>query len=146
MKPIAIACDAAGLDLKNAIKAHLDEKNISYVDYGTDSQASCDYPDYAQPVCEAIISGQSNSGLLFCGTGIGMSIAANKFHGIRACACSEGFSAEMTRRHNDANVLCLGGRVLGPGLAAQLVDTFLTTPFEGGRHQRRVDKITAFEK
>lgn len=145
-KPIAVASDAAGLTLKNAIMTHLEEQGIAYRDFGTYTSESCDYPVYAKAACEAVLAGESDLALLFCGTGIGMSMAANKMHGIRACACSDIYSAELTRRHNNANVLCLGGRVLGPGLAAKLVDIFLASPFEGGRHQRRIDQITALEE
>lgn len=142
---IAIASDHGGYLLKEAIKKHLDALGIPYTDLGTDSEASCDYPDYAVLVCRAILSGQCEKGLLFCGTGVGVSIAANKFRGIRACCCSDAFSAKYTRLHNDANVLCLGGRVVGPGLAEELVDIFLSTPYEGGRHDRRLDKIKKLE-
>lgn len=145
-KPIALGCDAAGLVLKEAIKTHLEASGFSCLDFGTHSTESCDYPDYAKAACEAVLDGRSEFALLFCGTGIGMSITANKMHGIRACACSDIFSAEMTRLHNNANVLCLGGRVIGAGLAEKLVDIFLASPFEGGRHQRRIDKITALEQ
>lgn len=144
-KPLALACDAAGFDLKNAIKKHLDEIGVPYKDYGAFTSESSDYPDYAKLGCEPVQRGECWAALLFCGTGVGMSMAANKMHGIRACCCSDAFSAEQTRLHNNANVLCLGGRVLGIGLATKLVDIFLTTEFEGGRHQRRVDKIAALE-
>jgi len=137
-KPIAIACDHGGYYLKQEIIKHLTEKGYSYVDYGTDSDASVDYPIYAKKVCTAIQSGESELGILICGTGIGMSIAANKHKGIRAACCTDTFSARFTRMHNDANVLCLGARVLGAGLALDLVDLYLTTPFEGGRHSKRV--------
>lgn len=144
-KPVAVASDAAGLSLKKSIIQYLEEQKIEYVDYGTYTEESCDYPEYAKAASMAVVEGNSELALLFCGTGIGMSIAANKIHGIRACACSDIFSAEMTRLHNNANVLCLGGRVIGPGLAQKLVYAFLNTSFEGGRHQRRVDQITALE-
>ncbi len=137
-KPIAIACDHGGLHLKNAIVKHLTALNIPCVDYGTNSDASVDYPIYAKKVCNAIQNGESALGILVCGTGIGMSIAANKYKGIRAACCSDTFSARFTRMHNDANVLCLGARVLGTGLALDLVDLFLQTEYEGGRHDRRV--------
>ncbi len=143
---IALASDHGGFALKEEIKKHLDEKGIAYEDFGCDSPASCDYPDMAKPACEAVVSGRCEKALLFCGTGIGISMAANKIKGIRACACSDAFSAKYTRLHNDANALCLGGRVVGPGLAIELVDLFLETPFEGGRHQLRVDKVMALEK
>ena len=145
-KPIALAADHGGFELKEAVRAHLDGAGIPYIDFGTHSTDSVDYPDMALPACEAVVSGQCDKALLFCGTGVGISISANKIHGIRACCCSDAFSAEYTRRHNDANALCMGGRVVGPGLAIYLVDLFLNTPFEGGRHQRRVDKITALEE
>lgn len=144
-KPVALACDAAGFELKNVIMRHLDDIGVAYKDFGSFSAESNDYPDYAKPACEAVIAEDCRAALLFCGTGVGMSIAANKIHGIRACCCSDAFSAEQTRLHNNANVLCLGGRVVGTGLATKLVDIFLSTGFEGGRHQRRVDKITQLE-
>lgn len=141
---IAIGCDHAAVNLKNAVKKHLEEKHVSFEDFGTDG-TSCDYPDIAEKVCSAVCSGSAEQGILLCGTGIGMSIAANKMKGIRAAVCNDGFSAEYTRKHNNANVLCMGERVIGTGLALELVDIFLETEFEGGRHQRRVDKITALE-
>lgn len=141
---IAIGCDHAAVELKQAIKAYLDEQNIQYIDLGTDGEP-CDYPDIAKAVAEKITSGACEKGILLCGTGIGMSIAANKVKGIRAAVCSEHFSVKYTRLHNDANILCMGARVIGPGLAVELADIFLHTEFEGGRHQRRVDKITALE-
>lgn len=144
-KPLALGADHGGYALKEAVKAHLDEQGIPYIDFGTHSEASVDYPDMAVPPCEAVVNGECRFALLFCGTGVGISMAANKVKGIRACCCSDSFSCEFTRRHNNANALCLGGRVLGAGLAIQLVDLFLNTPFEGDRHQRRIDKITALE-
>ncbi len=141
---IAIGCDHAAVELKQAVKAYLDEQNISYIDLGTDGEP-CDYPDIAKAVAEKITSGECEKGILLCGTGIGMSIAANKIKGIRAAVCSEHFSTKYTRLHNDSNILCMGARVIGPGLAVELADIFLHTEFEGGRHQRRVDKITALE-
>lgn len=143
--PLALGADHGGYELKEAIKAHLDELGIPYQDFGTHSPERCDYPDIARVTCQAVLSGQCRYAILCCGTGVGMSIAANKLNGIRACCCSDAFSAEYTRRHNDANVLCLGGRVVGPGLGCTLVDAFLNAAFEGGRHQERVDKITALE-
>ena len=142
---IALACDHGGYSLMQAVKAHLDELHLDYKDFGTYSEDSCDYPDYAAPAARAISSGECSRGIFICGTGIGISIAANKVNGIRAALCSDCFSAEMTRRHNNANVLAMGARVLGEGLALKIVDTFLNTPFDGGRHQRRIDKITALE-
>ena len=142
---IALAADHGGYALKEAIKAHLQQKGLAFTDVGTDSTASCDYPDYAVPACEAVVDGRCSLAILCCGTGVGMSICANKVRGIRACCCSDTFSAEFTRRHNDANALCLGGRVVGEGLALSIVETFLSTPFEGGRHARRIDKMMAIE-
>lgn len=141
---IAIGCDHAAISLKQAIMAHLDEQGIAYSNLGTDGDP-CDYPDMAKAVAEKIISGECERGILLCGTGIGMSMAANKIPGIRAAVCNDCFSTRYTRLHNDANILCMGERVIGQGLALELVDIFLTTGFEGGRHQRRVDKITALE-
>ena len=143
---IAIGSDHGGFALKEEIKKHLTEKGVPFRDFGTDSEASCDYPVYAEKVCRAVTGGEAELGILCCGAGIGMSMAANKIRGIR-CACSgDCFSAEMTRRHNDANVLALGGRVLGVGLALKITDIFLDTPFEGGRHARRVGQIMALEE
>lgn len=144
-KPIAIAADHGGYELKESVKQHLTELGLEYIDYGTHNTDSVDYPDMAVPACHAVTSGKCRCALLFCGTGVGISIAANKVPGIRACCCSDAFSAKYTRLHNDANALCLGGRVVGDGLARSLVDIFLSTEFEGGRHQRRIDKITALE-
>ena len=145
-KPIALAADHGGFELKEAVRAHLDEIGVAYKDFGSFDGASCDYPDMAEPACRAVVAGECDKALLFCGTGVGISMSANKIHGIRACCCSDAFSAEYTRRHNDANALCMGGRVVGAGLAIYLVDLFLNTPFEGGRHQRRIDKITGLEQ
>ena len=143
---IAIGSDHGGFALKEEIKKHLTEKGIPFRDYGTDSEASCDYPIYAEKVCRAVTGGEAEKGILCCGTGIGMSMAANKIRGIRCACCGDCFSAEMTRRHNDANVLALGGRVLGVGLALEIADIFLDTPFEGGRHARRVAQSMALEE
>lgn len=143
---IALGCDHGGYALMQAVKKHLDELNLEYRDFGTYSEDSCDYPDYAEPAANAVASGECEKGILICGTGIGISIAANKVKGIRAALCSDCFSAEATRRHNDANMLAMGARVLGEGLALKIVDTFLTTPFDGGRHQRRIEKIAALEE
>jgi len=141
---IAIGCDHAAVSLKNAVMAHLEEQGIEYINLGTDGDP-CDYPDMAKAVAEKITSGECELGILLCGTGIGMSIAANKIKGIRAACCSDCFSVRYTRLHNDANILCMGERVIGKGLALELVDIFLSTPFEGGRHLRRVEKIKALE-
>jgi ribose 5-phosphate isomerase B len=142
---IALAADHGGFALKEEVRRWLDEQKIAYKDFGTYSEASCDYSDMALPACDAVVSGECEKALLFCGTGIGISMAANKVKGIRAACCSDYFSAKYTRAHNDANALCMGGRVVGAGLAIELVDVFLHTPFEGGRHQRRIDKLTVIE-
>ncbi len=143
---IALGSDHAGYDLKMAVAQYLTEKGIEFIDCGCYEGEACDYPNAARDTCKKVVDGTCDKALLFCGTGIGISMAANKVKGIRACACSDYFSAKYTRLHNDANVLCLGGRVVGAGLACELVDIFLTTEFEGGRHQRRVDLITAMEE
>ncbi len=143
---IAIASDHGGFALKQELMAHLRERGTAFEDLGTYSEESCDYPVYAEKLGRAVAAGQYERGILLCGTGIGISIAANKIEGIRAALCGDCFSAEMCRRHNDANVLALGGRVLGPELAKRITDIFLDTPFEGGRHARRVALITALEK
>ena len=142
---IAIGCDHGGFEHKNAIAEHLKERGFEVTDYGIYELKSVDYPEIAEKLCESIVGGENELGILVCGTGIGMSIAANKVKGIRAAACSEHFSAKYTRLHNNSNVLCLGGRVIGVGTAIELVDLFVDTQFEGGRHQARVDKITAIE-
>ncbi len=142
---IALGCDHGGFEHKNAISEHLKERGFEVVDYGIYENASVDYPDIATKLCSGILNGEANLGILVCGTGIGMSIAANKHKGIRAAACSEHFSAKYTRLHNNSNVLCLGGRVVGIGTAIELTDLFVDTEFEGGRHQKRVDKITEIE-
>lgn len=144
-KPLALGADHGGYELKEALKAHLQQRGIAYEDFGTHSTASCDYPDIAAAACDAVVRGDCQYAILCCGTGVGISIAANKVRGIRACCCSEPFSAEYTRRHNDANALCLGGRVVGAGLACTIVDAFLDATFEGGRHQTRIDKTMALE-
>ena len=142
-KPVALGADHGGFALKEAVRAHLDERGVPYVDYGTHSEASVDYPDMAVPPCEAVVRGECACALLFCGTGVGISMAANKLDGIRACCCSDTFSAEFTRRHNNANVLCLGSRVTGVELALAIMGAFLESQFEGGRHQRRLDQLNA---
>lgn len=138
---IAIGCDHGGYALKQEIMRHLSSRGLAYQDYGCYSEESCDYPVYGKAVAHAVADGTCEKGILICGTGIGISLAANKIHGIRCAVCSDCFSAEMSRRHNNANIIALGGRVVGPGLALMLVDLFLDTPFEGGRHQRRVSMI-----
>ena len=145
-KILAIACDHGGYELKLEIMKHLEARGIAYRDLGTDSTASVNYPVYAKKLCKAIQSGECYRGILVCGTGIGMSMTANKIRGIRCALCSDCFSAEMTRRHNDANVLALGGRVLGTELARRIMSIFLATPFDGGRHQRRIDQMMALEE
>ncbi len=142
---IAIGSDHGGYLLKEEIKKHLKEKGYEFKDFGTDSTASCDYPVYAEKVCHAVQSGECEKGILICGTGIGMSMCANKCKGIRAAVCGDHFSAEFTRKHNNANVLCLGARVIGAGVAMQLVDIFLTTEYEGGRHEKRVEMMMQLE-
>ncbi len=138
---IHIASDHAGLLLKECIIAHLEKQGYTVKDHGTHSAESCDYPIFAQKLCHALDNGQEK-GILICGTGVGMSIMANRYAHIRAALCANEFQARATREHNDANVLCLGERVTGPGLALTMVDIFLATPFEGGRHQRRIDMFT----
>ena len=142
---IAIASDHAGYPLMEAIKAHLEERGIEYKDFGSFTGESCDYPMMAKVACESVAAGECEKALLCCGTGIGISIAANKVRGIRAACCSDYFSAKYTRLHNDANVLCMGARVIGAGAALELVDVFLDTEFEGGRHARRVNQIAEIE-
>ncbi|MBR7151315.1 MAG: ribose 5-phosphate isomerase B [Clostridia bacterium] len=144
-KILSIGCDHAAYNLKLKLIPYLEEKGYEILDVGTDSPDSCDYPVFAKRVCENIQNGVCELGILICGTGIGMSMAANKHRGIRAAACSDTFSARATRQHNNANVLCFGERVVGYGMACELVDAFLDTPFEGGKHQRRVDMLTAIE-
>ncbi len=143
---IAIASDHAGYFLKEELINHLKEKGLSVIDFGPTTDASVDYPDYAQKVSNSIISGQCNLGILICGTGIGMSIAANKVNGIRAALCTNGLHAKLTRQHNNANVLALGARITGRDLAFNIVDEFVSTEFLGGRHERRVTKINVIEK
>ena len=139
---IALGCDHAGFELKQAIIKHLDERKIEYKDYGTYSEDSVDYAVFAEKTARAVANGECELGLLFCGTGVGISMAANKIKGIRAAVCGDCFSAEATRLHNDANIVALGARVVGPGLAVKIVDTFLNTEFSGvERHKRRVDMI-----
>ena len=144
-KTITVGCDHAGLNLKKIVIAHLEERGFEVLDVGTHSTDSCDYPQIAHELCKNIQNGKTELGILVCGTGIGMSMAANKHRGIRAAACSDTFSARLTRVHNDANVLCFGERVVGMGLALDLVDAFVDAEFEGGKHQRRVDMITQIE-
>ena len=140
---IAIGSDHAGFGLKQIVMAHLKERGEDFKDYGTYTEASCDYPDFAEAVSQAIIKGEADKGILICGTGIGISIAANRHKEIRAALCGDCFSAEATRQHNDANVLAMGARVVADGLALKIVDTFLDTPFSNGaNHIRRVAKLS----
>lgn len=143
---IALACDHGGLNLKREIKKHLIENGYEAVDFGTDCFDSCDYPDYALPAAEAVASGECGMGIVVCSTGIGVSIVANKVPGVRCAHCHDTYCAEFTRLHNNANMLALGEKVVGVGYALKIVDIFLKTEFEGGRHSRRVDKITQIEK
>lgn len=143
---IALGADHGGFELKETIQDWLQARGYKTEDFGTYNTQSCDYSDYAASVSKAVMTGNAQLGILVCGTGIGMSIAANKIQGIRAALCHECFSAKMSRAHNNANVLCLGQRVTGTGLALEIVETWLKSEFEGGRHQRRVDKITALEQ
>lgn len=144
---IALGSDHAGFELKQAIIRHLEEREIEYKDYGPYSADSVDYAVYAEKTAKGVTGGECELGILCCGTGVGISIAANKVRGIRACCCSDKFSAEMTRLHNDANMLCLGGRVVTPEQAIELVDIFLDTPFSGEeRHARRIAQITELEE
>ena len=139
---IAIGSDHGGFELKQAIMAHLDKRGLEYKDFGTYDKASCGYPEYGKAVAHAVASGEYERGIIICGTGIGISISANKVPGIRAALCTDCFMAEATRLHNDANILALGGRVVGEGLALKIVDTFLDTPFSNDeRHIRRISKI-----
>lgn len=142
---IALGSDHAGLSLKIIIMKHLEEKGIEIKDFGTYTQDSCDYPDYAYKVATEVAEKNFDFGILVCGTGIGISIAANKVKGIRAANCADTFSAHACREHNNANIIALGERIVGPGLAIDIVDTFLKASFEGGRHEKRINKITDME-
>ena len=146
IKSVAIACDHGGYEFKKEVIKHLEEKGISYKDFGCDSNASVDYPDYGVPAAKAVAAGEFDAGILICGTGIGMSLCANKVKGIRASVCTDTFVARMTRAHNDSNVLCMGARVIGPGLALDIVDAYLNTEFDGGRHAVRIGKVMDLEK
>lgn len=143
---IALGADHGGFELKEEIKKHLEEKGFEIKDFGTYTTDSCDYPDYALPVAEAVAKKEFDFGILICGTVIGIGIAANNVPGIRAALCSDTFSAHATRQHNDANILTMGARVVGPGLALDIVDTFLSAKFEGDRHIKRIAKIAAIEE
>jgi ribose 5-phosphate isomerase B len=143
---IALGADHAGFSLKEALKPMLDRRGISYEDFGTDSDAPVDYPDIASEVAREVASGRFDRAVLICGTGIGMAMSANKVHGIRAAMANTVELARLSRGHNDANVLALGGRILAPETAAEILETFLDTPFDGGRHQARINKIAALER
>lgn len=142
---IALGCDHGGFEHKNAIAEHLKNRGFEICDFGIYENTPVDYPDIALKVASSIVKKENDLGILVCGTGIGMSLAANKVKGIRAAACSDHFSAKYTRLHNNANILCLGGRVIGVGTALELTDLFVDTEFEGGRHQNRINKITEIE-
>lgn len=142
---IALGCDHGGFPLKQELRRHLEARGLSYIDFGTDSEESCDYPIFAEKAARAVASGEADRGILICSTGVGISIAANKVRGIRCALCGDSYTAELTRRHNDANMLALGALVTGRGLALKIVDAFLDTPFEGGRHARRVGEIADLE-
>ena len=143
---IAIASDHGALRLKKEITEYLDKQGVGYKDFGTYRAESCDYADFAIPLAEAVAKGEYQFGILLCGTGIGMSIAANKVKGIRAAVACDEFSAKAARAHNDANILCMGERVIGSGLALSIIQTFLGAAFEGGRHKTRIDKIAKYER
>ena len=143
---IAIASDHGGYQLKEHIKAYLAAKGITCQDFGTDSMDSCDYPVFAKPAAQAVASGACEKGIVICTTGIGMSIAANKVKGIRCCCCSDCYSAKMSRAHNDANMLAMGGRVVAPELAKMITEIWVKGEFEGGRHQRRIDMFKLIEE
>ena len=142
---IAIACDHGALALKNAVIDHLTKKGYEMVNFGTDTLDSCDYPDYAGPAAKAVASGECEKGIVLCTTGIGVSITANKVKGIRCALLSDVMSARMTREHNDTNMMAIGAGVVGQMLALEIVDTWLSTEYTGGRHQRRIDKMMALE-
>lgn len=141
----AIGNDHAAIELKEIIKKHLEARGIEVRDFGTNENVSCNYTDYAEAVAGAVAKGECERGILICGTGVGISIAANKVNGIRACCCSEPFSAKLSKQHNNSNILCFGARVVGSELAKMIVDAWIDAEFEGGRHQTRVDMISAIE-
>ena len=143
---IAVACDHGGLALKQVLLDYLQKNGYEVCDFGTNTADSCDYPDHALPAAAAVARGECERGILICSTGIGISIAANKVRGIRCAHCHDTYSAKYTRLHNDANMIAFGQKIIGDGLMLEIVDTFLHTEFEGGRHQRRVDKISAIEE
>ncbi len=142
---IALGCDHGGFPMMQEVKKYLDELGLAYQDFGTYSLDSCDYPDFGEAAARAVADGSCDRGILVCTTGVGISICANKVRGIRCALCSEPVSAEMSRRHNNANVLAMGGAMIGVNMMKRIVDAFLNTEFEGGRHERRVSKIMAIE-
>ena len=142
---IALACDHGAYTLKEEVKKHLDKLGLEYKDFGTNSLDSCDYPDFAGPAAQAVASGECDRGIVMCTTGIGVSITANKVKGVRCALLSDIMSARMTRQHNNTNMMAIGAAVVGPMLAMEIIDTWLGTEFEGGRHQRRIDKKMAYE-
>lgn len=143
---VALASDHGGIHIREEIRNLLEEMGVEYQDFGCDCETSVDYPDYALPVAQKVANGEFDRGILICGTGIGMSIAANKVKGIRCALAHDVFSAKATRQHNDTNMLAMGERVIGPGLALEIVKVWLTTDFEGGRHTRRIEKVTNYEE
>ncbi|MBU5214596.1 MULTISPECIES: ribose 5-phosphate isomerase B [Heyndrickxia] len=143
---VALASDHGGIHIREEIRKLLEELGIEYEDFGCNCEGSVDYPDYALPVATKVANGEFDRGILICGTGIGMSIAANKVKGIRCALVHDVFSAKATRQHNDTNVLAMGERVIGPGLALEIAKVWLTTEFEGGRHSRRIEKVTNYEE
>ena len=143
---IAMGNDHSAVEMKKEIKAYVEGKGFQVIDFGTDSTESCDYPIYGEKVGRAVVSGEADLGILICGTGVGISLAANKVKGVRACVCSEPFSAKLSRQHNNNNILAFGARVVGVELAKMIVDQWLEAEFEGGRHQRRVDMLMAIEE
>ena len=143
---IALACDHGALDLKHAIMKHLEQRGLAYKDFGCYTKDSCDYPDFAGPAAQAVASGECNMGIIMCGTGVGIGMAASKVHGIRCVTCTDTYSAKMSRLHNNANMLALGARVLGSELAKDIVRIWLMTAFEGERHARRVSMIDRLDR
>ena len=142
---IGIANDHSAVDMKNEIKAYLEGQGYEVINYGTDTNASCDYPEYGKKVAQAVVNGEVDRGIAICGTGVGIGLACNKVKGIRACTCSEPYSAEYSRRHNNANIITFGARVIGIETAKQIVDVFMKTEFEGRRHERRVAQLMDIE-
>ena len=143
---IAIANDHAALEMKNEIKAYLEEKGYEVLNFGTDTKESCNYPEYAEPAANAVASGECDLGIVICGTGMGISLCCNKVNGIRCCCCSEPYTAQMSRRHNNTNMLAFGARVIGIDMAKMIVDAWLAAEFEGGRHAKRVEMMMDIEK